>query len=56
MADKDLWMMFEKTGSIEDYLSYKGIYPEQKENKVGENIIESVDKSDRNDTIRSSYR
>jgi len=56
MADKDLWTTFEKTGKINDYLNYKGIYSEQKENKVGENIVESVDKSDRNDIIRSPYR
>ncbi len=56
MADKDLWTTFEKTGSVMDYLNYKGIHAQQNENKAGENVVESRDKSDRNDTVRSSYR
>ena len=56
MADKNLWVTFEKTGSVVDYLSYKGIQVNTEENKVGESAVESVDKSDGNDTVRSSYR
>ena len=56
MADKDLWVTFEKTGSVVDYLSYKGIQTNTEKNKVGESAVESVDKSDRDDTVRSSYR
>ena len=44
MADKDWWTMFERTGSIVDYLHYKGI-------RVGEDESESGSYSDRVDTV-----
>ena len=44
MADKDWWTMFEKTGSVVDYLHYKGI-------QIGEDEIESRSYSDRDDTV-----
>ena len=56
MADKNLWAAFEKTGSVMDYLSYKGILYDTEKCEVGERAVESVDKSDRDDTVRSSYR
>lgn len=56
MADKNLWVTFEKTGSVADYLSYKGIQMNTDKSKVGESAVESGDKSDRDDTVRSSYR
>ena len=56
MADKDLWTTFEKTGSIVDYLNYKGIHVESEEQRVGETDIESRSYSDRNDTVRNTYR
>lgn len=49
MEDKELWATFEKTGNVVDYLNYK-------KSNVGESAIESGSKSDRNDTVRSSYR
>lgn len=56
MADKDLWTTFEKTGSVVDYLNYKGIHTGSENNNVGESAVESVDQGDRNDTVRNSYR
>ena len=56
MADKNLWTTFEKTGSVKDYLSYKGIRCDTEKSEMGESAVESVDKSDRDDTVRSSYR
>jgi len=56
MADKDLWTTFEKTGSVVDYLNYKGIHTENKEQKSGEGNVESGSYSDRNDTVRNTYR
>lgn len=56
MADKDLWITFEKTGSVLDYLNYKGALDTSENNKTGERAIESGSQSDRDDTVRSSYR
>ena len=56
MADKDLWVTFEKTGSIVDYLSYKGICMDAEQKHIGERTVESVNQGDGNDTVRSSYR
>ncbi len=62
MTKTDWWEIFAKTGCVEDYLSYKGICNEghhfvQPENRsVGERTLESVSNSDRNDTVRSTYR
>jgi hypothetical protein len=47
MADKDLWVTFEKTGNILDYLQYKGL-------QVGEDKVESGSQSDGNDTVRNT--
>ena len=60
MGDKALWTTFEKTGSVVDYLNYKGIYNcesvvHEKED-LGENVVESKGHSNRDDIIRSSYR
>ena len=54
MDDKYLWTTFEETGSVMDYLIYKGIHAELERNKKGENAVESVDHSDRDDTIRDT--
>lgn len=59
MGDKDLWTTFKKTGSIKDYLSYKGICtddmrPEKK--NVGEESFEPENNSDRTDFVRDTYR
>lgn len=56
MADKDLWITFEKTGSVLDYLSYKGVLDTSENNKTGERAVESGSQGDRDDTVRSSYR
>lgn len=56
MADKDLWATFEKTGSVVDYLNYKGIQMDSEKNGIGDCTVESVNQSDRDDTVRSSYR
>lgn len=56
MADKDLWTTFERTGSVMDYLNYKGIRIEESQDKTGECTIEPGSQSDRNDSVRSSYR
>lgn len=55
MADKDLWTTFEKTGSVVDYLNYKGIHAQTEEQKVGESAVESVDNGDRNGAVRDTY-
>ncbi len=59
MANSDLWTMFEKTGSVLDYLSYKGIHTDQKEQmksrEVGERSFESDGNCDRNGTVRDAY-
>lgn len=49
MEDKDLWTTFEKTGSVVDYLNYKGIHA-----GTGEDKFESVSNSDRDDTVRNT--
>ena len=56
MADKDLWTTFEKTGSVVDYLNYKGIQTDSKKSELGECAVESIDKCDRDDTVRNTYR
>lgn len=56
MEDKDLWTTFKKSGSVMDYLNYKGILSGSEKNEVGENSVESRGQSDRDDTFRSSYR
>lgn len=56
MADKDLWTTFERTGSVMDYLNYKGIQVESNQNKAGECTVEPGSQSDGHDTVRSSYR
>ena len=56
MADKNLWITFEKTGSVVDYLNYKGINTQPEEQKIGESAVESVDNSDRNGAVRDTYR
>ena len=55
MIDKDLWTTFEKTGSVLDYLNYKGIYTNAKKQGMGEDAFESVSNSDRDDTVRDTY-
>lgn len=47
MADKDLWITFEKTGNVLDYLQYKGI-------QVGEDKSESGSQGDGNDIVRNT--
>lgn len=62
MTDIDLWTKFEKTGCIADYLSYRGVFTQEKKvsqaekKEAGERIFESVGDSDGNDIVRSSYR
>lgn len=55
MADKDLWTTFEKTGSVLDYLSYKGVLNAVEKEKTGERAVESGSQSNRDDIVRSSY-
>ena len=40
MTDKDWWTIFEKTGSVVDYLNYKNIHTQSKEQKSGEEKVE----------------
>lgn len=54
MEDKDWWNAFTQTGSIEDYLHYKGVVTDKQ--KLGEKTVESVNYSDRDDTVRHTYR
>ena len=56
MEDKELWTTFEKTGGIIDYLNYKGIQIDSENQKIGENTVESGSNSDRDDTVRDTYR
>lgn len=62
MEDTKLWRKFQTTGCIADYLSYKGIHIEEKENlqtenkKAGEKAFESVNCGYGNDTVRGTYR
>lgn len=56
MEDKDLWTTFEKSGSVVDYLNYKGIYNTSNEQSIGEKTLESGSNRDRNDTVRHTYR
>ena len=56
MADKDLWTTFEKTGSVVDYLHYRGIYEHSETQRMGEKNVESGSQSDGNDTVRNTYR
>ena len=49
MEDKELWKVFEETGSVMDYLCYKNACEREEE-------IESEHYSDRNDTVRNTYR
>ena len=56
MTDNDLWTTFEKTGSVVDYLNYKGIHEYSEVQRTGEANVESRSQSDRNDTVRNTYR
>ena len=57
MQDKELWKTFEKTGSVVDYLSYRSACGDNFEKaKLGEETFESDNHSDRDDTVRSTYR
>ncbi|MBP3462839.1 MAG: hypothetical protein J6J72_04495 [Tyzzerella sp.] len=56
MTDKDLWTTFEKTGSVVDYLHYKGIHEQSETQRMGETNVESGSHSDGNDIVRNTYR
>lgn len=56
MADKNLWTTFEKTGSIVDYLNYRGIRIPTDEQQTGESAVESVDYGNRVDTVCDTHR
>ena len=56
MTDKDLWVTFEKTGSVVDYLHYKGIHEQSETQRMGEISVESGSQGDRHDTVRNTYR
>lgn len=56
MTDKDWWTTFEKTGNVLDYLHYKGIHAGKEVQRTGEDKVESGSQSDRNDTVRNTYR
>lgn len=55
MEDKKLWATFEKTGSVVDYLNYRGIHIESEKQEIGERTVESVDKRDRDGAVRDTY-
>lgn len=56
MEEKDLWTTFEKTGSVVDYLNYKGIHNTSDKKDIGERAFESDSNRDGNDTVRDTYR
>lgn len=56
MTDKDLWTTFERTGSVVDYLHYRGIHKQSETQRTGEANVESGSQGDRNDTVRNTYR
>ena len=56
MEDKELWTTFEKTGRIVDYLNYKHLYTNGKEQTAGERTGESDSHSDGNGAVRDTYR
>lgn len=56
MADKNLWITFEKTGSIVDYLNYRGIQMQAERQETGESAVESVNYSNRIDTVCDTNR
>ena len=55
MADKDLWQAFTQTGSIADYLNYKGTLAEVEKEETGERKVESSRTGNRNDTVRNAH-
>lgn len=55
MGDKNLWIAFEKTGNIVDYLNYRGVYL-QSEEEIGERAVESIDNRDRDGVVGNTYR
>ena len=55
MEDKNLWTTFKKTGSVVDYLNYKGIRMESEKQEIGERVVESVDNRDRDGAVRDTY-
>lgn len=58
MTEKELWETFEKTGSVADYLSYKGVAKgTMSENEmVGEKKIEPENNSDGVGPVGNTYR
>lgn len=58
MEDKGLWKAFEKTGSVVDYLSYKGVYQDTASDDimVGEKKVEPKNNSNGTGVIRDTYR
>ena len=64
MNDKNLWTTFEKTGRVVDYLEYRNAFSDEyddyftsdKEQTVGEEVFESENHSNGNDTVRGTYR
>ena len=57
MEDKGLWKAFEKTGSVVDYLSYKGVHQDAASEHVvvGEKKVEPKDNSNGAGVIRDTY-
>ena len=58
MEDKGLWKAFEKTGSVVDYLSYKGVHQSAVVDDivVGEKKVEPKNNSNGASVIRDTYR
>jgi hypothetical protein len=56
MADEKLWTTFLKTGDVVDYLNYKGICKNSGNETVEDGALESINQSDRNDTVRNTNR
>lgn len=58
MEDKGLWKAFEKTGSVVDYLSYKGVHQSAAVDDivVGEKKVEPKNNSNGASDIRDTYR
>ena len=59
MPSNELWTAFQKTGRVEDYLSYKGVHLHDEtlgELEIGDKTVESKNNGDRDGIIRHTYR
>lgn len=55
MEEKECWKNFEKSGSVMDYLSYKAVQRQEETKNVGEDRLESENKSDGAGFVSHTY-